>query len=295
MCIVSLALAAMASALVGSAGARDAGEAQVPPMLVFERGGDLYRMTIDGSETVRLTATKVKESDPAPSPDGLRIAYVRGSDELWTMDTQGTDHRRVVAARSKRVRYASTGSPSWSPNGRFLYFERWSQRSNICASILRVGANGAGLKPITPTDGQYESYSDPAVAPDGRRIAVSYSYYCDPGWYGRLRIIGTTGKPKAAFSKAPRLAGIKIDPAWSPDGRQIVFVTWDFDESERQALYVVATDGSGLRRITTWTSRRAARHGPRRGVGRLPQGRRAVPHPTRRIGAPARRWHQGRR
>jgi Tol biopolymer transport system component len=90
---------------------------QVPPSLVFERGGDLYRMTIDGSETVRLTATKAEERSPAVSPERLRIAYARG-DELWVMNLNGGERKRLLAARPRSVRYAATDSPSWAPSGR---------------------------------------------------------------------------------------------------------------------------------------------------------------------------------
>jgi len=59
-------------------------------MLVFERGGELYRMTVDGFETVRLTTTNSIEADPDVSADGLNIAFTRGSklhrDEVWVSD-----------------------------------------------------------------------------------------------------------------------------------------------------------------------------------------------------------------
>jgi Tol biopolymer transport system component len=105
--VALLVLAAAASALVVEA---SAAERQVPPMLVFEPSSDLCRMTIDGSETVRLTATKAVEADPAVSSDGLRIAFTRGTrqgtDELWVADLQGErateDRLRATAERQVR-------------------------------------------------------------------------------------------------------------------------------------------------------------------------------------------------
>jgi len=84
--VALVAVLAVTSALAGRA---SAAEQQVPPMLVFARGGDIYRLAVDGSETVRLTATKAVEADPAVSADALSIAFVRGRDGLWAMDTQG--------------------------------------------------------------------------------------------------------------------------------------------------------------------------------------------------------------
>ena len=227
-------------------------EEQVPDSLVFARSGDLFRMTVDGAEIVQLTVTKARESSPAVSPDGRLIAYARAADELWLMNSDGSEQRRLLARRPSSVLYASTGSPSWSPGGRLIYVERWSQPSNICGSIFRIGVNGRGLKRITGKGAFVDtSESDPAVSPDGRRVAISASVNCDPGWAGRLAVIDTTGRPTSDLRKKGRLPpGADIQPSWSPDGRRIVFVSWDFLESLRSALYVLNRDGSGLRRLT---------------------------------------------
>ncbi len=229
---------------------------QVPDSLVFVRDGDLYRMTVDGSETVRLTATQVKESSPAVSPDRLQIAFGRGRDELWLMNTHGHDQRRLQPARPRSTLGARTGSPSWSSGGRTIFFDRWSQPWNAhCGSIFRIGADGRGLKRVTGrrlTD-VGESQSDPAVSPDGRLIANSASDYCDPGWNGRLAIIHASGRGTDDLRKLRSPPGADVEPTWSPDGLRIAFVAWDFLESGRSALYLVNRDGSGLRRITKWT------------------------------------------
>lgn len=227
---------------------------QVPDSIVFVRTGDLYRTTVDGTDTVQLTATKAKEYSPAVSPDRTQIAYGRGGDELWLANADGRRQRRLLARRPPSVRYASTGSPSWSPGGRMIYLERWSQQSKICASVFRIGVDGRGLRRVTRTDGQYDSNSDPAVSPDGRTIALSYSYSCDPGWWGSLRIVHTSGRATNDLRRAPRSTpGVKIEPSWSPDGIRIALVIYDVDGSGKSAVYVVNRDGSGLRRLTTWT------------------------------------------
>jgi Tol biopolymer transport system component len=44
---------------------------------------------------------------------------------------------------------------------------------------------------------------------------------------------------------------------WSPDGRQIAFEGFDPSDPSRAGIYVAASDGSGLRRVTTSTDGRA--------------------------------------
>ena len=46
------------------------------------------------------------------------------------------------------------------------------------------------------------------------------------------------------------------DPAWSPNGSQIVFEVENFktaDPPNRRALHVINADGSGLRQLTPWS------------------------------------------
>ena len=237
---------------LGCARAAAGAELQVPDSLVFVRSGDLFRMTLDGSETVRLTTTKIEESDPAVSPDRLSIAYTR-RDELWLVNAGGTGQRRLLKARPPSVRYASTGSPSWSADGTTLVFHRVSQTPNeICSSIFRIGAGGAGLKRLTAGVVRGFLELDPAVSPDGRRIALS-SGECEPGFGAGLAVVDTAGRPTRDLRRLRATPGIQLEPAWAPDGVQIAFVVYDVDGSGRSAIYRANRDGTGLRRLTRWT------------------------------------------
>ena len=240
-------LVAAAYALVGQA---SAAERQVPPMLVFERSGDLYRMTIDGSETVRLTATKAVEADPAVSSDGLGIAFTRGTkqgtDELWVADLQGHGQRKIVPARPRSVRYASTGNPAWSPDDRWIYLDRAAQGPNeICGWIYRVRPDGRGLRRVTRG---VHIDSRPAPAPDGVRIAMTNGG-CEPGaeccWIG---VVDQGGNPTSGL-KMPTTRGAQFGPSWSPDGARLAFEVSDLDVGT-SSIQVVDRDGSHLARIT---------------------------------------------
>ena len=218
---------------------------QVPDSLVFERGGDIYRMTIDGSETVRLTATKTLESSPAVSPDRLHIAIGRG-DELWTMDLRGASQRRVVAARPRSVRYATTGSPSWAPSGRFIYFSRGAQGpGEICGWIYRIGGDGRGMRRITRGDTLDWS---PAVSPDGRLIAYITSA-CQPSLECCfVAVVDPAGRPTRELAKLPGRFSYE-DVAWSPDGSQVALEVSNLS-SDPLGIFVANRDGSRLTRIT---------------------------------------------
>ena len=229
-------------------------DAQVPDALVFVRGGNVFRMYVDGSETVQLTTTAVKETSPAVSPDKLHIAYGRGGDELWTMDTQGNGQRKVVGARPRFVRNATTGSPAWSTDGLSVFFDRASRTPNgICGSIFRVATTGGGVqKRVTAGIVKGRLETSPAVSPDGR-IALSAGECGLPGIGTTIAVVDTAGRPTQDLRKLGRTPGLSLGPAWAPDGRRIAFAVYDVNKSKRSAVYVVNRDGSGLRRITQWT------------------------------------------
>jgi len=247
--VALVAVLAVTSALAGRA---YAAEQQVPPMLVFARGGDIYRLAVDGSETVRLTATKAVESDPAVSANALSIAFVRGRDGLWAMDTQGGNQRTVVASRTRSVPYASTNSPSWTPDGVSIVFGRVRDTPHeFCGSIFRVRASGGTPRRLTAGVAKGWLDTSPAVSPDGARIAIT-SGDCEPSCCLELTVISSAGRPTRDLRRLRSTPGVDRAPAWSPDGERLAFAVYDVDGSGRSALHVVDRDGSHLRRITSW-------------------------------------------
>jgi len=196
--------------------------------IVIAQGSDLYAVAIDGSRTVRLTSTPARERAPAVSFDGRRIAFVRsdpngfGFGQIWTMNVDGTHRTRLT-------RGGGDWDPAWSPDNKTIYFTRNPQVTTLgwCGSIFRVDASGRNLqRVISPPYGH--SLKQPAVSPDGRRIAFDDWNGCSGGTRGpRLRVIDTSGHPTGDLARLPH-NGYYPDPehyspAWSPDGRRIAF------------------------------------------------------------------------
>ena len=76
---------------------------------VYLVGGDLFRLRLDASRFERLTRTEAEESDPRLSPDGRRLAFVRGHD-LWLLDLERREETRVTRDGSDAV---LNGALSW--------------------------------------------------------------------------------------------------------------------------------------------------------------------------------------
>jgi TolB protein len=164
-------------------------------MTMSEAGSpDIYRMTVDGRSTTRLTSgpNKAMNVEPAVSPDGSRIAFSSdrsGKPMLYAMNADGSGVKRLTFAGH----YNST--PSWSPDGKKLAFAGFD-KSHFDIFIINV--DGTGLKRLTDAatvSGKASDNRDPSFSPDGRLIAFSSNrtgnrqiYVVDPDGNNERRI-----------------------------------------------------------------------------------------------------------
>ena len=83
---------------------------------IYERYDDVFIavMDADGSKLKTLTEGGLSDGYPAWSPDGRWIAYDGGQD-LWLMDTEGRNVRRIT-------REYSPNGHSWSPDGKAIAY-----------------------------------------------------------------------------------------------------------------------------------------------------------------------------
>ena len=126
------------------------------------RAGDIYLMDADGSNVRRLTTDPALDWYPAWSPDGGRIAFVRGSDaaEIWVMNADGGDQRQLTHAGRQARR------PTWSPDGSRIAFVDATRGSLLIADV----GSGSITVADEPTAG---GDADPAWSPDGQLIAFT--------------------------------------------------------------------------------------------------------------------------
>src|SRR5690349_3751076 len=126
--------------------------------------------------TVRDLLAMDRITEPAPSPQGDRVAFVvrttdleanRGRTDLWMVKIDGSGLTRLTADP------AGDNNPRWSPDGQSLYF--LSTRSGS-SQVWRLPATGGDAVQVTnlPLD-----VANLAVSPDGKLFAFSLEVFSD--------------------------------------------------------------------------------------------------------------------
>lgn len=224
------------SLTTGSAGDTDPVWSPDGRRLAFVRDGVIHLLRSDGSGLRRITPG----TTPAWSPDGQRLVFSRrvgrGAD-LYVVRADGGSPRRLART------VAAENDPEWSPDGRLIAFVRPGVGGSTHLFLVRP--NGSGFRRVTT--GAVEDAS-PTWSPDSRQLA----FVRDDESLGVSRIFVTTldGKrlhPLVDELKLDPAATFEAGPAWSPDGKRVVFVRGARLYSD---LYVASADGKFLRRVT---------------------------------------------
>jgi Tol biopolymer transport system component len=253
-----------------ASGASVTGSAQTMPQIAFFRvanGYDVATADANGRNLQVVTGESRKGTvvphlftRPAWSPDGRRIAFagVRGGDRagfragIFVMRADGRRQRRITKLRG-------AFAPLWSPNGRVIVFTRARRtRSALAGSLWAMRPDGSNPRQLTPRiNGRIDRAG--GFSPDGSQLAFTRTTCASEERGGCLSQTSALFVAKPDGSGAGKLLDRASDPAFSPDGRRIAFVS-DRDENgslsygDREffanELYVMTVDSGDQRRLT---------------------------------------------
>lgn len=143
---------------------------------------DLYSMSAEGGDVLRITSTPEVETYPTLSPDGSRIACRRimadGNWEVVVMDADGRNAQPVAPHE------AVDGWPAWSPDGTRLAFAS-ARAGSSDLYVLDLATNE--LHQITFDEERDDR--QPWWSPDGRMLAFSrYMWFPNQPFYEAAEI-----------------------------------------------------------------------------------------------------------
>ncbi|MDR2496073.1 MAG: protease, partial [Tannerellaceae bacterium] len=145
-------------------------------VIVFTYAGDLYKVSVNGGEAVRLTSHVGYEMFPRFSPDGKTIAFTGqydGNTEVYTVPVDGGEPLRLTyTATNSRDDLGDRMGPNnivmtWTPDGKQIVY-RHRISSGFDGKLYAVGREGGLSDPIPLPEGGFCSYS-----PDGKLFAYN--------------------------------------------------------------------------------------------------------------------------
>ena len=156
-----------------------------------------------------------KASQVAISPDGKYILNVMdegGKQSLWLRNLPTNSNTQVVAPAEVYYKHLR-----FSPDGNYLYFIRTEPGSDELEYLYRAPLlGGTPEKLVTDID------SNITFSPDGKKFAFLRYNNPEAGKY-RLLVQPVDGGEEKVLSSGSMTGGL-YDPAWSPDGKNIVFM-----------------------------------------------------------------------
>ncbi|MGI8678880.1 MAG: S9 family peptidase [Jatrophihabitans sp.] len=192
----------------------------------------LWQIPTDGSGAPRPLTHGEHDSAARYSPDGRWIAFLRATGEdrpqLFVLPVDGGDARRITELSG------GAGEPVWAPDSRVVAFS---------ARVLDPGRYG-----------QDDKITADKEAP--RRI-TGLQYRADNVGFvlDRRKHVFVVDVTAAGPSPQQLTFGDQddVDPAWSPDGSRLAFVSARHDDHELDRatdVFVMRPDGSDLRPLT---------------------------------------------
>ncbi|HKT87640.1 MAG TPA: hypothetical protein VJQ59_04355 [Candidatus Sulfotelmatobacter sp.] len=268
---------------VGDLSGRDGAWSADGKLMVFAKGATLYVASGAGTDAHELYTASGSVFAPRFSPDGRRIRFTVSDTEqnttaLWEVGRDGSSPHSLLADWPYK-KTACCGN--WTSDGQYYIFQasQGIPNTNLIVTSLWALSADEDAAPAQITAGPM-SFGNPSPSPDNKKIwaigvqptvevvkyeaakkkyvplipglsATDVDFSADGKWISYVAIPeGTLWRSRANGSDRLQLTSgdeRTALPRWSPDGKQIAFVSMKAGESWK--LYIIPANGGAPRPV----------------------------------------------
>ncbi len=211
--------------------------------IVFVYANDLWKTSINGGNTIRLTSNEGYELSPHFSPDGKQIAFTAeydGNFDVYVIPSQGGE--------PKRLTWHPGGDfvQGWTPEGEVLFRSGRESRPTQTNKFYKVPVSGGFPSAIEIPRAAFGE-----ISPDGKHIAYVPITFWDPEWRnyrgGQAMPIWIVDMETKALTRTPQPTKERhLDPVWHNNTvyylseRDYASNIWSFDpltKAEKQLTF----------------------------------------------------------
>jgi len=232
---------------------------------------DVWMISWDGTESVKLTASPDGENHPRWSPDGKYLTFLSSrydtkSSQIWRMDRRGGEAEKLT-----ELKY-SINDFMWSPDSKRILLIIHDQESSdeaekkksakpIVIDRYHFKSDDDGYlerkrdhlylfdveskKIDTLTRGDFDE-ENPAWSPDSKKIVFVSNRSSDPDRNSNSDLWLMEAKKGATMKQLTQWKGSDSNPTFSPDGKWIAYLKSQLEEFsvyDQPQLTVISADG----------------------------------------------------
>lgn len=232
--------------------------------VAFTNGVDVWAMNTNGSNLVRLTTAsspgfQIFNDEPSFSADGRRILFTsnrnNNRDEIFVMNADGTNRTRITN-RSSGDASDDDNAAVFNPAATKIAFKgRRRVSGNTNNNLFVMNADGTNQTPLTFFTGILNYAGNPNFNHNGTRIVYEALAGNLSNYNTDIYAINPDGTNTTRLTTA---AGYDTDPAYSPDGSKIVFISQrngggNNNNDIYNEVYIMNADGTNQTRLTNTT------------------------------------------
>jgi Tol biopolymer transport system component len=192
-----------------------------------ETSVNLYFVNVSTGESRQITNMEYANY-PSWSSDGENVVF-SSYEGLYSLDKSGRQLTKIVETPNFEIH------PLWSPDGSKIAFISQHVENNTLYDLMVVNVDGTELITLASDLGEIDYFFSFSWSPDGKQLTFSKPV-------NESREIFTIHADGTGLTQITNLSMPSnvpsIQPAWSPDGKKIAFVTWN--------LLIVNSDGTNL-------------------------------------------------